>query len=68
MSKYKYGDVVIVKTGQAGTVLHVNDKEMAVLLRNRDIWYGQEYDARFPSSKQELKACPIDVDKWEERK
>lgn len=64
MDKYKPGDVVIVKTGQAGTIWWILPHETCVLLRNGDIWYGAEYDIRFPSSKKELKSCPIDVDKW----
>lgn len=64
MNKYKPGDVVIVKTGQAGSIHWILPEEVCVLLRNGDIWYGPEYEIRFPSSKKELKACPIDVDKW----
>lgn len=63
MNKYKPGDVVIVSTGQAGTVWMITH-ELVVLLRNGDIWYGQEYEARFPSSKKELKECPVDLEKW----
>lgn len=67
MDKYKPGDVVIVSTGQAGTVWFVTH-EIGVWLRNGDIWYGPEYEVRFPSSKKELRACPIDVDRWNGRK
>lgn len=64
MNKYKAGDVVIVATGQAGTIYWITD-EVCVLLRCGDCWYGQEYEIRLPSSKKELKACPIEVkDRW----
>lgn len=68
MNNYKAGDVVIVSTGQAGTIWFITDKEVGVWLRNGDIWYGQEYEIRFPSNKKELKACPIDVDRWNGRR
>lgn len=58
---YKPGDLVIVATGQCGTIWYITDKEIAVLLANLDIWYGPEYEVRFPSSEEELKACPKDV-------
>lgn len=64
MNEYKEGDVVIVRTGQAGTVYWILPEEVCVLLRNGDIWYGTPYDVRRPSNKKELKACPIDVDRW----
>jgi hypothetical protein len=67
MSKFKEGDVVIVSTGQAGTVWFVTD-EVGVWLRNGDIWYGPEYSVRFPVNSKELKKCPIDVDKWNRQK
>lgn len=62
METYKPGNMVIVNTtGQCGTVWYITDKEVAVLLANRDIWYGDHWDVRLPSSDQELKACPRDV-------
>lgn len=64
MNSYREGDVVIVKTGQAGTVYWILPGEVCVLLRNGDIWYGPEYDVRLPSSKKELKNCPVNVDRW----
>lgn len=58
---YKPGDMVIVSTGQCGTVWYITEKEVAVLLANMDIWYGAHYDVRLPSSEEELKACTKDV-------
>lgn len=68
MSKIKPGDVVIVSTNQAGTVWWIDGEEVAVMLRNKDIWYGFTYEARIPSSKEELDACVIDLDKWQKTK
>lgn len=68
MSKIKPGDVVIVTTNQAGTVWWILDGEVAVMLRNKDIWYGKDYEARIPSSKEELEACVVDLEKWQKSK
>lgn len=62
--KYKPGNVVIVSTGQAGTLWWITDKEIAVLLANGDIWYGQLYEIRLPQNDADLKACPRDVPKF----
>lgn len=67
MNKYKVGDVVIISSGQAGTIWHITDGIVAVILRCKDIWYGPEYEIRLPSSKKELKACPIELDKWKKK-
>ena len=64
MSKYKPGDVVIVATGQSGCVWTTENGEIAVILLNSDIWYGPEHDVRVPSSDEELKTCPLNIDKW----
>lgn len=66
--KVRIGDVVIVPTGQTGTLWTLNDDEICVILKNCDLWYGQEYEVRLPSSKKELKACVLNVDRWKGRK
>lgn len=66
MKKLKPGNVVIVPTKQAGTVWWI-EEEVCVILRNGDLWYGPACDLRFPSSKEELAACPIDIDRWKKK-
>ena len=68
MSKIKPGDVVIVSTNQAGTVWWIENGEVAVMLRNKDIWYGNDYEVRIPSSKEELDSCIVDLEKWQKSK
>jgi len=68
MAKIKEGSVVICATGQAGTVVDDSiDTNICVLLRNSDLWFGPAYQCRLPQSKEDLDACPLDVDRFEER-
>jgi spermidine/putrescine-binding protein len=68
MKKYKPPQgVVIVSNGQAGTVWYTTESEVVVLLANGDIWYGPSYETRIPSSREELAACPRDINKWKDR-
>ncbi len=61
------GDVVIVGTGQAGTVDELAD-DIWVLLRNGDIWVGPYHKARHPQSQEDLDMCPIDVERLEAKR
>jgi hypothetical protein len=62
---FKPGDVVIVPTNQSGCIWYITDKEVAVLLRNKDIWYGQSRELRFPINDEELENCIINLsNRW----
>jgi preprotein translocase subunit YajC len=63
MKKFEIGDVVIVGTGQAGTIVSVG-KNIEVLLINKDIWYGFESQVRYPQDAADLAACPLEFDKY----
>jgi hypothetical protein len=67
MVEFKEGEVVIIGTGQAGTVISLN-KDYCVLLANGDLWYGFESQMRYPQSKEDLDACPLNVDRFADRK
>lgn len=66
MNEFAPGTVVIVGTGQAGTVIWLN-KEYWVLLANGDFWHGFESQMHEPQSQEELKAAKYDVDRFEGR-
>lgn len=66
MREYKEGTVVIVGTGQAGTVIGVH-KEYCVLLANGNLWYGFESQMREPQSQEDLDNCPLEVDRFKDR-
>lgn len=63
MSEFKQGQVVIVDTGQAGTICGSINGVM-VLLRNGDIWYGKENLIRYPQDKDDLEAAILDFDRF----
>jgi hypothetical protein len=68
MSRFEEGTVVICATGQAGTVIDDQNKDnLWVLLANGNIWHGAEFQCREPQSQEDLDACPLDVDRFEER-
>ena len=62
------GKVVIVSTGQAGTLIQIDGKDVWVLLRNLDIWTGKLSQIFEPQSKEHLDACPIDVPRIEAKR
>jgi hypothetical protein len=66
MEKYSEGDVVIVATGQAGTVCAIG-RELCVFLANGDLWYGMDSTCRFPQDKADLDAAPREVDRFKGR-
>ncbi len=57
------GDIVIVLTGQAGSVIWLSGTEMSVLLRNGDIWTGPKRGVRHPQDAADLASCPVDVER-----
>lgn len=61
------GHVVIVATGQAGTIVQLGGTDIWVLLNNHDVWVGSSKQVQFPQSREHLDACPIDVERFEER-
>lgn len=63
MSKVEENQVVMVSSGQAGTVCGFINGVM-VLLRNGDIWYGSESECWEPTSPEELAAAILNVDKF----
>lgn len=63
MIKYNEGDVVIVGTQQAGTVISLY-KQYCVLLANGNLWYGFESQMHYPTNQEELDACPLEVDRF----
>lgn len=63
---HEEGTVVVVSTGQAGTVVQTGT-EIWVLLANNDIWVGSSKQAFPPQSAEHLASCPLDVERFEER-
>ena len=68
MDDFKEGSVVVVSTGQAGTISHLDGMEACVLLRNMELWHGMVNRLHFPQSQQHLDACPINVERVEEKR
>lgn len=61
--KLKPGTVVMVITEQAGTIWG-NDSQIAVLLQNGDIWYGNDRECWEPTSPEELAEAKLDYDRF----
>lgn len=61
------GTVVIVATGQAGTVIQCDQQNVTVLLSNQCLWQGKRSQVYIPQSKEELDAAPVEIDRFEER-
>jgi len=60
------GSVVIVSSGQAGTVIQASG-DFWVLLTNGDIWVGSPSRVYLPQSREELDAAPLNYDRFEAR-
>lgn len=60
------GDVVIVKTTQAGTVIAVFGGDVMVLLGNGEIWMGHGHSC-FLADAELANAAPLEVDRFEGR-
>lgn len=65
MEEIKEGDVVIVSTGQIGTVLFIDKDKASVLLATGFIWYGRPYDMRFPQNDDDVEFASKEIDRWE---
>lgn len=63
MSEIDEGCVVIVDTGQAGTVVERTQSGVEVLLRNGDIWRGTVGKVWVPQTEEELGAAIENVDR-----
>lgn len=60
------GMVVIIPSGQAGTISYI-DSDIYVFLANGDLWHGTANMIHEPQSREHLDACPLNVDRFEER-
>lgn len=67
MNEISVGSVVIVSTGQAGTLLEMNGVKSCVLLANGDMWHGHSGQAREPQDQADLDAAPLEYDRFEGR-
>jgi hypothetical protein len=67
MNDFKDGDVVIVNSGQAGTLIQTG-KNVWVFLRNGNIWVGPIHNIRLPQDQADLDSCPLDVPREEEKR
>lgn len=65
MTDFVEGGVVIVSTGQAGTIVESIKRDVWVLLRNGDVWVGPTSHIRYPQDGEDLAACPINVERLE---
>jgi len=61
---FEEGQVVIVSSSQAGTIIQI-DSSIWVFLANSDIWVGTEHEVRFPQDQADLDACPLNVERLE---
>lgn len=66
MIEVRAGDIVIVGSGQVGTVDSIG-KDICVLLANGNLWYGFESQIRVNPTREEQDACPLDVDRFAAR-
>lgn len=64
----KEGDLTIVDTGQAGTVVQVSGTTIQVLLRSGEIWAGEVSRCREPQSPEDLAVAPIEVPRLEPKR
>lgn len=67
MNEFNEGMVVIVGTGQAGTIIGISSDQVSVLLANTDLWYGHKGLIREPQSAEDLSAAPFNVDRFKDR-
>lgn len=67
MSNFNEGSVVICSTSQAGTLVQVAGKDIWVLLQNGDIFVGLAHEVRFPQDATDLAACPLNVNRLENK-
>lgn len=65
MDELVEGSVVICSTGQAGSLIQIDGKNVWVLLRNNDIFTGTSHQIRIPQGQEDLDAAPIDISRIE---
>ncbi len=63
----KEGDIVICDTGQSGCLTHLDGNGASVLLLNLCMWHGPVHGLRKPQDDADLSACPLEVDRFEQR-
>ena len=68
MDSFEEGNVVIVSTSQAGTLIQIVKNDVWVLLTNRDIWTGPLHGIRYPQDQADLDAAPLNVERLEEKR
>lgn len=67
MTDFKEGNVVIVGTGQAGTIVGYVGRDVSVLLTNGNMWHGSDSQCRLPQDQADLDAAPLEVDRFKDR-
>jgi len=67
MSDFVEGVVVICGSGQAGSIVQIDGRDVWVLLRNGDVWVGSSNQCRIPQDEADLNACPLDVERLEKK-
>jgi hypothetical protein len=68
MNDFEEGSVVICLTSQAGTIIQLTSQDVWVLLANKDVWVGPIRAIRFPQDQADLDACPLNVQRIEEKR
>ncbi|HEY5235472.1 MAG TPA: hypothetical protein VIJ14_04780 [Rhabdochlamydiaceae bacterium] len=65
-NSFQEGSVVICGSTQSGSVVQMG-KDIWVLLLNNDIWIGPAHQCRIPQDDEDLKNCPLEVERFEAR-
>ncbi len=66
MNEFVEGSVIICGSGQSGSVIQICG-DIWILLLNNDIWIGPSNMCRFPQYEEDLKNCPLEVERFEAR-
>ncbi len=62
------GDVRIVPTGQAGSIVATSGDTVWVLLRSGELWVGPAVQVRESQSPEDLAAAPVTVERVEPKR
>lgn len=57
------GSVVICGSGQSGSIIQMDSKNVWVLLKNSNIWIGPMHQVRLPQDQEDLDSCPLEVER-----
>jgi hypothetical protein len=57
--------VIVLSTGQCGTIHWTNGEEADVILRCLDVWHGQLKFLRVPADREETDRCPLLAPRFE---